>query len=242
MRTLYKLILLLTIIYIPSSWSVIQVMPTRVILSSDAKEETFVVRNTGGAPSLVQIWLSKIDYDGMDIRDDVPLFITPPVARINADKNKVFRLFQMSDASTNLPSDRESAFWINIFDVPATAEEDVNLNKLSIAFRTRIKAFYRPSTIKSTLIEGAKNMKWTVEEKGDRVVLTTMNNSPYHISFANISLYNGDESQAELPGEMVAPYSSKKFIFKNVKWQGDKKVKYNYISDLGAFITVVFKS
>lgn len=241
MQIISRLLMLILLIYSPYTISAIQIMTTRVIINSDSAEQTFVVRNTGERPLLLQTWLSKIDYDGMDIRDDVPLFITPPVGRINPGKNKVFRLFQSDDAIVELPGDRESAFWINAFDLPASTQEENIGNQLHIAFRTRIKAFYRPATMTGTLIEAASNLKWDVKQKGNKVELTAVNNSPFHISFANFSLMNGGVEQAKIPGEMIVPYSSKIFTFNNVKWSGDKAVRYEYISDLGGFITVTFK-
>lgn len=233
--------MLIIIVYSPYTVSAIQIMATRVILDAGSKEQTFVIRNTGDRPLLLQTWLSKIDYDGMDIRDDVPLFITPPVGRINPGKNKVFRLFQSDEAKSVLPRDRESAFWINAFDLPATTQQENTGNQLHIAFRTRIKAFYRPKEIEGTLIEAASKLTWTVRQNKNRVELTTKNSSPYHISFANFALMNGEKEQAGIAGGMVAPYSSKTFIFNNANWYGEKRIRYNYISDPGGFITVTFK-
>lgn len=200
-QTITKLLLLAIAIYSPFTISAIQIMTTRVILNSDSAEQTFVVRNTGDRPLLLQTWLSKIDYDGMDIRDDVPLFITPPVGRINPGKNKVFRLFQSEEAKDELPGDRESAFWINAFDLPASTQEENVGNQLHIAFRTRIKVFYRPAGIKGTLIEAARNLKWAVRQGENKVELTATNNSAFHISFANFSLMDGMNEQAKYPVE-----------------------------------------
>ncbi|WP_380184120.1 molecular chaperone [Kalamiella sp. sgz302252] len=228
-------LLVFGLIWSTLSFSAIQILKTRVILNEAEKEQSFIIRNTGNTPSLVQIWLSGKDDKGMNIPDNLPLNVTPPVARINVAKDKVFRLFSIDGASAALPKDRESVFWINVLDVPSTTEQENKGNKLNIAFRTRIKAFYRPVGLKGTLIEAGENLKWSVKKESGSVIGTVTNNSPFHISFARLELKEGEKIIASLPGDMVAPYSSSNVVFKKVKNSGDN-INYQYISDLGAFV------
>lgn len=218
-----------------SSCAAIQILATRVILYEAEKEQSFTIRNTGDEPSLVQIWLSKKDNSSLNITDDIPLAIMPPIARINAGNVKVFRFFPTEKASAALPADRESMFWINALDVPAVEDENVADNKINIAFRTRIKAFYRPVGIKGTLIEAGENLQWSMSKEAKNLVYTVTNNSAYHISVVDFSLKKGEKAISSLPGDIIAPWETKKYIFKNVEDSG-VSLNYQYISDLGAFI------
>jgi len=232
---LKPILLLSALCWSACSCAAIQILATRVILYEAEKEQSFTIRNTGDAPSLVQIWLSKKDNSSMNITDDIPLAIMPPIARINAGSSKVFRFFPTEKASAALPADRESMFWINALDVPAVDDENVAENKLNIAFRTRIKAFYRPSGIKGTLIEAGENLQWSMSKEANNLVYTVNNKSPYHISVVDFSLKKGEETISSLPGDVIAPWEIKKYKFKNVS-DSSASLNYQYISDLGAYI------
>lgn len=237
---MFRLLLLLIVsCWSASSFSAIQILATRIILNEAEKEQSFTIRNTGDMPSLIQIWLSQKDNNSMEITNDIPLVITPPLARINVKKDKVFRFFPTEEAASQLPKDRESMFWINVLDVPASNDDAEPINRLNIAFRTRIKAFYRPQKLTGTLIEAAENLKWSVKKEAGNWNYTVTNSSPYYISFAGLSLTGSDKKElASLPGDMVLPYSTRVFVFSGVS-SNVANLNYNYITDLGAF---VFKS
>lgn len=230
-----RVTILLASLWPALSLSAVQILTTRVILNQSEKEQTFLIRNTGEKPSLLQIWLSDKDNEGMTISDDIPLVITPPVARINPDKNKVFRIFPAAEAAALLPQDRESMFWINALDAPAMDSEAEKGNRLNIAFRTRIKAFYRPTGLAGSLIEAGEKLQWTVQKNATDITYTVKNASPYHISFAKLFLSDNNKEIATLPGDMVEPYTVKNFQFKNIK-SGAVTLNYQYITDLGAYV------
>ncbi|YCI29708.1 molecular chaperone [Erwinia sp. PK3-005] len=238
MRLVKAMLTSLLLTYSSVSLASIQIMSTRVILNAAEKEQTFVIRNVGDSPSLVQLWLSDKNSNEMKIQDNLPLFITPPVGRINVNKRKVFRLFPTDQAIGVLPQDRESMFWINALDVPEQDANSTKKNKLSLAFRTRIKLFYRPENMKGNLIEAAENVTWNKRQTTKGYEITATNNSPFHITLVNMKLMHGDKPVATMPGEMVPPYASKTFLFKVAKPTGASTLEYDYISDLGAFVNV----
>ncbi|MCX8958286.1 fimbrial biogenesis chaperone [Erwinia psidii] len=232
--------LLLAIIYPATSFSAIQIMATRVILNAKENEQSFIIKNTGDTPSLLQLWLADKNDDSVEIKSNVPFTITPPVSRVNAQRNKVFRILSVDDAAQSLPQDRESVFWINVLDVPSTKAESEEGNKLNIAFRTRIKLFYRPVSLKGTPEDSATRLVWSERKSGGDYIYKVTNNEPYHVSFANLSLKAGDKNVATIPGGMVEPYSSKEFVFKGVN-NSNVEMSYRYITDLGAFVTGYYK-
>lgn len=241
MRLIKLLFSTLLLTYTSLSFASIQIMSTRVILNAAEKEQSFIIRNVGESPSLVQLWLADKSSNEMKIQEDLPLFITPPVGRINADRRKVFRIFPTEQAGNILPQDRESMFWINVLDVP---EQDANSNagnKLNLAFRTRIKLFYRPVNIKGTLIKSAEEVIWKKRQTKNGCEIIATNNSPFHVTLVNMKLKQGEATVAALPGEMLSPYSSQTFLFKEAKSANINLLDFDYISDLGAFINVKHK-
>ena len=238
MRFIRLLLPALLLAYIPLSFASIQIMSTRVILNAAEKEQSFIIRNVGESPSLVQLWLADKNSSEMKIQDDLPLFITPPVGRINADRRKVFRVFPTEQAAATLPQDRETMFWINALDVPELDADSKKGNKLNLAFRTRIKLFYRPVNMKGTLIKAAETLIWKKRRTAQGYELTATNNSPFHITLVNMKLKQGDATVARLPGEMVSPYSTQAFLFKDITALNADLLDFEYISDLGAFVNV----
>lgn len=228
--------LLLT--YTSLSCASIQIMSTRVILNAAEKEQSFIIRNVGESPSLVQLWLADKNSSEMKIQEDLPLFITPPVGRINAAKRKVFRVFPTEQAENILPQDRESMFWINALDVPEKEANSKAGNKLNLAFRTRIKLFYRPVNIKGTLIKSAEEVIWKKRQTEKGCEVTATNNSPFHITLVNMKVKRGETTVAILPGEMLSPFSSQTFLFKQAQAASINLLDFDYISDLGAFVNV----
>lgn len=224
--------------YSSFSLASIQILATRVILNAAEKEQSFVIRNVGESPSLVQLWLSGKDNNEMKIQDDLPLFITPPVGRINVSKRKVFRIFSTEKASSTLPQDRESMFWINALDVPEIDTKNKEKNKLNMAFRTRIKLFYRPVNMEGTLISAAEQLTWKKRRSGKGYEFVATNNSPFHITLVNIKLKQGDNIIAMHSGEMISPYASQVVTFKGMETANVNALEYDYISDLGAFVNI----
>ncbi|PJI52023.1 molecular chaperone EcpD, partial [Methylobacterium radiotolerans] len=45
-----------------------------------------------------------------------------------------------------MPQDKESVFWLNVLEIPP--KDKANQNLLQMAFRSRIKLFYRPAGLK----------------------------------------------------------------------------------------------
>ena len=87
----------------------------------------------------------------------LPFVITPPVSRIDPKQGQSLRITYMGQS---LPKDRESLFWFNVLEIPpkpknANAE---NTNQLQLAFRTRIKFFFRPDGLKGSALEAADHV------------------------------------------------------------------------------------
>lgn len=238
MRLVKLLLSSLLLAYSSLSLASVQILATRVIVNAAEKEQTFVIRNVGKSPSLVQLWLSDKNNNTMEIQNDLPLFITPPVGRINAEKRKVFRVFPTKEAVSVLPQDRESMFWINVLDIPEMDANNKGGNKLNMAFRTRIKLFYRPVNIEGTLIAAAEQLTWKKRRSGKGYEFVATNNSPFHITLVNIKLKHGDKIITTHSGEMLLPYASQIVAFKGMEAANVNMLEYDYISDLGAFINI----
>ncbi|WP_447878353.1 fimbria/pilus periplasmic chaperone, partial [Serratia fonticola] len=126
---------------------------TRVIYPSDAKEVSVKISNVGPSPVLLQSWIDSGDANAKPSAIKVPFVLTPPMNRVEAGKGQTLRI---SYAGGTLPMDKESVFWLNVLEVPAKSQAKTDENKLQMAFRTRIKLFYRPASLEGNANDAAK--------------------------------------------------------------------------------------
>ncbi len=202
---------------------------TRIIYPESAKDVTVSMDNRGTRPLLVQTWLD----DGRDSTNPqelkLPFIVTPPVSRVEPQKGQTVRITWLGQT---LPKDKESLFWFNVLEVPPKAKESDNQSMLQLAFRTRIKLFFRPTGLKGEPTEAAKNIKWSQTRQGQRVVLSAKNDSPYYVSLASASLISGGK-RYEIETHYIEPFSSQTMNVKNAPLTGNSKIIWQAINDYG---------
>ncbi|WP_312394268.1 fimbria/pilus periplasmic chaperone [Mixta calida] len=102
---------------------------TRVIYPEGKKEVTARLDNQNEYPSLVQSWIDSGDKNEEINKIKVPFIILPPVTRIEPHQGQTLRI-NFTGEGFNLPSDRESVYWLNVLDIPPKASVDtVSLNR-----------------------------------------------------------------------------------------------------------------
>ena len=75
-----------------------------------------------------------------------PIVSTPPVFKMLPKEIRSLRL--LLTARQGLPNDRESVFWLNIFQIqPESERTRQNAQKLILPLRLRMKVFIRPADI-----------------------------------------------------------------------------------------------
>ena len=197
---------------------------TRVIYPENEKEVTVQIKNKGTDPVLLQNWLDTGNIDESPDNINIPFILTPPINRVNAEKSQTLRIQYIGDT---LPLDRESVFWLNVLEIPKT-KVDLPENRLQIAFRSRIKLFYRPAQLKGNAIEAASSLQWSIKNKA----LVIQNTSEYHVSLISISFSHlGKEKVIE--ADMISPFSSQEIPLEFDISKGDV-ITYEYIDDWGA--------
>jgi chaperone protein EcpD len=202
-----------------SSLASVVLSGTRVIYPSDAKEVSVKINNVGPSPVLLQSWIDNGDPNAKPAAIKVPFVLTPPMNRVEQGKGQTLRI---SYAGGTLPMDKESVFWLNVLEVPAKSEAKTNENRLQMAFRTRIKLFYRPAGLQGNANDAPKAVTWNTQ--GGKVQAT--NPTPFYVNFVNLSV-NGKK----LDNAMVAPRSS---MVLNLTGSGGNKISGSFVNDYGA--------
>ncbi|MBJ8679482.1 fimbrial chaperone [Citrobacter portucalensis] len=204
---------------------------TRIVYPQSSKDVIVNLDNRGNKPLLVQTWLDD-GRDGVNPQElKLPFVITPPVSRIDPQKGQSLRITYMGSA---LPQDRESLFWFNVLEIPpkSKAKEGESLNQLQLAFRTRIKLFFRPDGLKGTPGDAATNLRWSQKKEGNTLSLFAQNDSPYNVSVSNVKLKMGGKEYT-VDSKSVLPFSGVSMPVKGLSNNISGTVIYNTINDNG---------
>ncbi|MCX8957835.1 fimbrial biogenesis chaperone [Erwinia psidii] len=224
MKRLFFSALFITVVatlFSPVLYASIVVNGTRVIYPASAREISVKMTNMGQRPLLVQSWIDDGDIKAKPENIHVPFVLSPPFNRVDAGKGQTLRI---SQTDPDLPEDRESVFWLNVLEIPAKSAKTENINSLQMAFRTRIKFFYRPDNLGGEADDSAKMLRW--QQQGTQIVAS--NPTPYYASLVTVIL-NGKKVE----GEMVAPFQSQPF---SLSGKAGDKVTGEFINDYGALI------
>lgn len=206
---------------------------TRIIYPQKAKDVTVRLDNKGNNPLLVQTWLDDGRADANPQEMKVPFVITPPISRMDAKRGQTVRI---SAVGVGQPADRESVYWFNVLEIPPKAKNADTQNMMQLAFRTRIKLFYRPSALTGDPAVAAANLKWSLQKQGEQVFIEAKNDSGYFVSLNSASL-NINGKKYSIVTSMTAPKSTNKMLVKGMTAiaQGGK-LSYSAINDYGGAI------
>ncbi|HBH7067125.1 TPA: molecular chaperone [Enterobacter cloacae] len=149
---------------------------TRVVYPENKKESSIGIANPDNLDYLVQSWVETED----NAREKAPFLITPPLFRLDAKQDNVLRIIRTGG---NLPTDRESLFWLNIKSIPSSARNE-NTNTLQIAIKTRIKLLYRPASITGKPEDVTTKLTWHTQ--GNQLIVE--NPTPFYMNFQEIKL------------------------------------------------------
>ncbi|MGT9866180.1 fimbrial biogenesis chaperone [Stenotrophomonas maltophilia group sp. P373] len=165
------------------------------------------VWNEGTRDSLVQAWVDAGNESARPEDLKVPYMVLPPMFRLPAGRNHDILLRRIQGVA--LPQDRESAFWINILDVPSAARAEDTLN-LDYAVSWRIKLFHRPARLKGSPEAAAASLRWGMDRNGATSRLWARNDSALHVSLAKLGL-DGRELELKPTNALIKPFSTWSF-------------------------------
>ncbi|AGI22549.1 fimbrial biogenesis chaperone [Pseudomonas sp. MT3] len=207
---------------------------TRVVYPAAEREVTVKLTNAGTTPALVQAWVDRGDPKTRPEQSDAPFVVTPPVARLDASKGQTLRI---AFTGESLPGDRESVFWLNVLDVPPLPTQK-DINYMQVAYRSRIKLFYRPAGLPGNPSQAAEKLAWTLTPDAHGLALNCTNASAYHLSLGRVTLLVAGKRFTSDADGMVRPGSTMSFPLKGLATPptGEMKVTYNWINDYGASI------
>lgn len=195
---------------------------TRVIYPAKDKEVSLGIHNSGSGEILAQSWL-ETDAENADL-GSLPFVVTPALARMSGNAKQLVRIIY---AGSGLPQHRESVYWLNVQEIPQTADENV----LQIAVRQRIKLFFRPAGLPGDPLEAAEKLEWRLI---DGATLEVSNPGPYHVSLIQLGLQRGGTRLLREESRMLAPLQRVRFPLEQSGAGTKANLKFISINDFGA--------
>ena len=218
----------------------------RVIYNESEREHSLILANINEYPIVAQTWVDN--GAGYPDQSTAPFIVLPAVFKMNPKGIQAVRIIHNGNT---MPQDRESVFWLNLYEIPGKTQQQLNLSeesrvRLDLAMNTQLKVFYRPKSLKPMDIEQiSEKVKFFIKKVNGNQVLVCNNPTPYHLSFINIVLKQNDrdfkiESQVDL---MVAPFSEKVYeLDSSPELPYSYQVNFTLIDDQGYTFDGLFLS
>ncbi|HID7510801.1 TPA: fimbrial biogenesis chaperone [Enterobacter hormaechei] len=210
-----------------SAQAAINLSGTRFIFNQNDKEITVQIHNEGDYPVLLQSWIDDGHANAAPEKMNVPFVLTPPLTRVEAKHGQTLRINSTGD---RLPEDRESVFWLNVLEIPPASKDAKN--RLMVAFRNRVKLFWRPAALSNGAQDAPGKLTWRVS--GQDIELR--NPTPYYISLTGLNIVQDGHSHV-LPAGMIAPSGTQRFSLSGAggfSIQENAQAEIIFINDYGA--------
>lgn len=223
---------LLMVLQPSMSYSEVTVDRTRVIYPAAAREVTVNLTNTAQAPRLVKVWIDEGDAEASPEASDVPFTLNPPVFRMEAGSGRALRV--LYHPSPRALKREEQVYWLNVLGIRPEALSTAQVSTLQFAFRTRIKLFLRPASLKGKASEAVNSLRWQLNAREGGIVVDNPTN--YHITLSSLLLsVAGKDFPSEDP-PMIAPRTTAKVVLPGLPGAAGRApaLRFTTLDDNGA--------
>lgn len=232
-----NLLVVSVILFTQNLFAGVSIDGTRIIFPSNAKSVSVQLRNGFATPALVQTWIDQGDMSSIPAADQIPFVLTPPLSRVEAKKGQIIRI--IPTGSPTLPQDRESLYWFNMLDIPPEDSANKDKNLLTFNVRSRIKLFYRPTSLKISSDKAFASVRYNYNNSNQSVTLD--NPTPYFVTVTKVDFKNKSQTASyNADAVMLAPFSQQTLNNFQLKFKPDQ-MNYTVINDLGGIQTFEVK-
>jgi P pilus assembly chaperone PapD len=200
---------------------------TRVIFDEGKREASLALVNQNNYPVIVQTWIDDGDLDATPQTAQAPIMPLPPVFRLDPGQQRSLRLLYTAAA---LPQDRESLYWLNLYEIPPQSGEPLaeGQSRLTVTLRTQMKVIYRPRVLAKNAEEAPRQLVF--RRAGNAVQVE--NPTAYFITLAGAELRQGNAG-SPLPGDLLPPFSQRTLSPTQALPANGEEVRYLWIDDGG---------
>jgi chaperone protein EcpD len=177
---------------------------SRVVFDEGSHEQSLHVFNVNKYPVLVQAWIDDGKVLALPQDSKAPIIVLPPIFRMDPGSQASLRLIS---SGATLPENRESLFWLNLYEMPATQRRDSATDEtVTLTMRTQMKVFARPGKLPYSPRELVKRLAFSLVLGADGLTLTIDNPTPYYATIGNMQIAIEGAPQPESV-DMIAPFS-----------------------------------
>ncbi|WP_233861921.1 fimbrial biogenesis chaperone [Paraburkholderia adhaesiva] len=177
---------------------------SRVVFSEGAHEQSLHVFNVNKYPVLVQTWIDDGNILALPQDSKAPIVALPPIFRMDPGDQMSVRLI---NSGAKLPEDRESLFWLNLYEIPATQKIAApDSEKVTVTMRTQIKVFVRPEKLPFPETDLPKHLTFALVHRPNKVTLEIGNPTPYYATIGALQITIEGAPRPETV-DMIAPFS-----------------------------------
>lgn len=212
------------------------IMPagTRVIYQEGHREITLMLANTNKYPVIVQSWVDNGEGDPES--NQAPFVVLPAVFRLSAGDRQGLRIIYNQDP---LPQDRESVFWLNLYEIPPLTDKQYQNSRLTLAMNTQLKLFWRPKGISINLKEAVNQLVFRLLRGSDGWSVECNNPTPLNISFTSIAVLNNahEKTTNSHIDMMTRAFSKRNYSLAGFNpASNDLKIRFRYLNEDGTSI------
>lgn len=202
----------------------IVILGTRAIFPAEKNEIVIQLINKGDNASLVQSWVDDGDTSLPPEKIQVPFLLSPPVIRVKGNSGQQLKIKKISN---NLPTYKESLFYLNVLDIPPNTPMDTGKNVVKFAMQNRIKMFYRPKGLSGV----GKGTFSGLNIKRNASGLILKNNTANWVTVVDVKINAKKINKKTI---MTAPFSEESLGF---KIEGLNNFSVTIIDDYGNYIS-----
>jgi len=231
MRLLIRSLWLLILLSGMTAHAGVLVEGTRVIYPADSNGRTVLIANTNPWPVLVQTWADQ--GEGDPEAGNAPFVVLPAIFRLEPKASERLRIMH---TGAPLPEDRESLFWLNLYEVPPTVAEDEPDDgeaRLTLTFNTQFKILYRPDGLGAP-DDLPERLQFRLEHEAGHWCVFAWNPTPWHASISALSVDGGDGPLAVDEADLLLPpFTSRCYRLGEGTPDAEGGVDFSLIGDSG---------
>lgn len=199
----------------------VNISTTRVVFNHGEHQRTVALVNDGDYPVVLQSWVDDGDPQKGPAQADAPFVVLPPVLKILPGEKRELRIMT---TGKGLAADRESLYWLNVYQIPPEVKGAQAGEKVRLALRNQLKVLWRPANT-GVLTEKSINLLNFRYEGG---VIYAVNDSSWNITLSDVSL--GEYSRSGI----VVPPRTRSMIFNSASpAMRNNKINFTVINDEG---------
>lgn len=199
----------------------VNVNVTRVVFNHGEHQRTISLVNDGEYPVVVQSWVDDGAPDKGPSQAQAPFVVIPPVLKMLPGERRELR---MLTSGRGLPTDRESLYWLNVYQIPPDVKNEQTGEKVRLALRNQLKVLWRPVNIGVLTEKSINLLNFSYRDGG----IYASNQSSWNISLSEVHFGN-----YSITGIVIPPHSARQIFNTSPPSAGNNKINFVVINDEG---------